>query len=70
MKSPFEDSRLRQQTLKMIEFQRQDKFLASPNDPEQDAPPIPTIKELGLPRARHPYDYEVHHLGSSRVRWL
>jgi len=58
MKSPFEDTRLRQQTLKLIEFQRQGKFLASPNDPEQDAPPIPTIKELELRRARYPYDYE------------
>ena len=58
MKSTFEDTRLRQQALKIIDLQRQGKFLASPNDPETDAPPIPTVKELGLRRASYPYDYE------------
>ena len=57
MKSPYEDTHLRTQVQKLIDLQRQGKFLASPRD-DTDAPPIPTIAELGLRRSRYPYDYE------------
>ena len=58
MQSPFEDHRLHQQTLKIIDLQRQGKFLASPIEPEQGALPLPSVKELGLRHARFPYDNE------------
>ena len=58
MKSPHEDTHLRQQVLKLIELQRQGKFLATPRDYESGAPPLPTLQDLGLRRARYPYDYE------------
>ena len=58
MQSPFEDHRLHQQTLKIIDLQRQGRFLASPIEPEQDALPLPSVKELGLRHARYPYDHE------------
>ena len=57
MKPAYEDTHLRSQVQKLIDLQRQGKFLASPRD-EIDAPPIPTIAELGLRRARYPFDYE------------
>jgi hypothetical protein len=58
MKSPYEDTYLRQQALKLIELQCQGKFLATSRDPESGAPPLPTLQDLGLRRARYPYDYE------------
>lgn len=57
MKPAYEDTHLRTQVLKLIDLQRQGKFLASPRD-ETDAPPIPTIAELGLRRSHYPFDYE------------
>jgi len=58
MKSPFEDTSLRKQTLTLIDLQRQGKFLVTTRNPESDAPPLPTLKELGLRRGRYPIDYE------------
>ncbi len=58
MKEPYIAKGIYEQTVRLIDLQRQGKFLVSPNDPERDAPPIPTMKELGLRRARYPYDYE------------
>jgi hypothetical protein len=58
MNSPYEDTYLRQQALKLIELQRQGKFLASPRDPESGAPLLPSLQDLCLRRARYPYDYE------------
>jgi len=60
MKSPFEDNTLRKQICTLIDLQYQGKFLVSTRNPESDAPPLPTLKELGLRRGRYPIDYEAN----------
>ncbi len=58
MKDPYIAKDIYEQAVRLIDLQRQGKFLVTTRDLESGAPPLPTIKELGLRRGRYPFAYE------------